>query len=332
MKLQPFTKKWLLSTFVLLMLVIIVIPLLWWNMRSSLPSGLYVEKQVGSVGVEMGEHEWGLEFALPVQWKKASPWEDIPILDEITLLNSYGDIIASVRGKFPLKVEVNKDNLLTERLISGEIELSINGERILDDRGFTLRTPLSSTIQASYFPHELRLSFNGEQMIFPMKGSYKIFPIIETMTDYRPSAWHVEGMMVHQDEGSNITKGYIVKLQGPKGSTLKDILFWLPGMTNEYYSNHVLYSLDENWDRYDFDQFEGEPLSLALTIKSNNLLVYFPITDEIRTNINKTIVHVRPYFTFLDEDNIEYYTGGSGSVGPFEDGISKEELLIAPQN
>jgi hypothetical protein len=217
-------KKWLITIF--LLLGIVTVPLIWWNMQSSVSSGVYPEKHAGSVVIKVEDDSPMTGFKLPMQWIKSYPWEDPPNLENITLLNEDGEVIAAIEGKYRLEVDSNQ-NKWNKRVVGAEIELYLNGERLVEEDGIITK-PISNTLENTFLPDQLSLTYKGRKVIFPMDHTYKIFPITKLNYD-SVSKWEMEGLMPFPDADTSINKGFIVKLKGLQNSTLIDILFWLPG-------------------------------------------------------------------------------------------------------
>ena len=211
-----------------------------------------------------------------------------------------------------------------------DIEFYINGESFTESNGISTKQ-LSDTLSDFYLPEKLIMKSKGETYHFPMKDTYKIIPIPKKSNNYS-HGWNLEGMIPFIDEDTNRLKGFVVELEGPKDSILEDILFWLPGMPDEYIKSETVYSLSDDMDQYlNNHNFEGKPLTLPLKIKSDVILIYFPITADIEEKVNDSIIHLKPYFKFANKQGMEYLTGGSGSIGLFDKNKELEHLLIEPE-
>lgn len=307
-------KKWVI---IALLIMVVMVPIIWWSIQASVPSGIYPVKHGGSLVLEYEDNSSMVEFRLPVKWVKTYPWDDLPVLEEINLLDNEGDTIASIVGDYTLWI-IPEQNKWNKRLVDGEIEFFINGEQVKEDGGMTA-TPKSNSIKGTYIPSQLKFAFENETYTFSLENSYKLY-LIPLLNNDSTTSWRVERLMPLHEHGTFTTKGYLVDLIGSKGATLEDILFWLPGMTVDYYNGKALYSYDVDINQFlnENDTFQGEQLNLPLKLESNHLLLYFPITKEIRSQVKNSFVHFIPYFKFSGEDGNVYYNGGMGSIGPLD--------------
>jgi hypothetical protein len=318
-------KKWLISIFSIVGMVVISIT--WWFLQSPVSSGIYLEKHTGSEVIEIEENETMMEFSLPVQWVKSHPWEKPPVLNDVVLRDQHGEVIASIQGEYPLSID-ERDNDWKARMAPGTIELYINGERTPMDGGFSI-TSISDSLQNEYLLNQLHLSFKGEELVFSMDNSFKLLPTEKKGANLR-HRWEVQTLRPLHDEQDE-TQGLIIRLEGPADSVLEEILFWLSGMSEDYFENHVLYSFDGNIDE-NMDEkykFEGETLTLPLTLTSEELTLFLPYTPSILAEIEHSIVHLGPFILISDKDHQEYYSGGMRTRGPYDH--NWEGYLIEPQ-
>ena len=311
-----------------LLIGLVLIFSIWWILKPSASAGVYPEKHAGSVVLEIKDDESMLLFQLPVRWIKSHPWEDSPIFEDIKLLNKDGTTIASINGQYQLKVDPNQDH--RNNHMRAEIEFYINGESFTESNGISTKQ-LSDTLLDFYLPEQLIMTSKGETYHFSMKDTYKIIPIQKKSTNYS-HGWNIEGMMPFIDEDTNGVKGFVVELEGPRDSILEDILFWLPGMPDDYLKSKTVFSMSDDMDQYlNNHTFEGKPLTLPLKIESDVILIYFPITADIEEKVNDSYIHLKPYFKFENKQGMDYVTGGSGSTGQFDKNRKFEHLLIEPE-
>ncbi|MFD1737146.1 hypothetical protein ACFSCX_11350 [Bacillus salitolerans] len=151
-----------------------------------------------------------------------------------------------------------------------------------------------------------------------MDKSFKLLPLEKKDANLR-QRWEVQSLWPLRDDQDE-TKGMIIQLVGPADSVLEEILYWLPGMSEDYFKNHVLYSFDANIDE-NMDEtykFEGETVTLQLTLTSEELTLFLPYTPSIMAEIEHSIVHLGPYFLISDKDHQEYYSGGMKTWGPYD--------------
>lgn len=322
-------KKFLMIFFLLFGVVVISFSV-WWNLQSSVPGGVYLERQAGSVILEVDGNLSMTVFELPVYWVKSYPWEEPPVIEDITMLNQDGTVIASLRGEYIVEVD-SRFNHWHTRSVATDIELYINGESIADKSRSVTTRPLSDTLQETYIPEQITITVKGEVLRFSMKDTYHIIPL-KKETIKTIQGWNLEGSMYVFEE-TNKSIGFIVELTGRSGAILKDILFWLPGMTEDYNQTEILYSLHGDMDQYlnNRNDFEGKPITFPLKIDSNKMLIYFPFTPDIEKLVNGSVIHLHPYFKFSkNETGQGYYTGGSGMTGSFNKDSKVEDQLIKP--
>jgi len=321
-------KKFFILIFLLFGVVVVSFSI-WWNTQSSVPGGVYLEKHAGSVILEVDGDLPIPVFELPVRWVKSHPWEDPPVIEDITMLNQDGTVITSLKGEYKVWVD-SRFNEWHTRSVATHIELYINGGSVADKSGVATM-PLFDTLKESYLPEELSITINGEVLRFSMKDTYHIIPIKKE--DIKSiQGWGLEGSMYVFDETYK-SKGFIVELTGRSGAILKDILFWLPGMTENYNQTEILYSLEEDLDQYlnNSNGFEGKPITFPLKIDSNAMLIYFPFTPDMEKLLNGSVIHLHPYFKFSKSETGQgYYTGGSGMTGSFNKDSEVEDELIMP--
>lgn len=321
-------KKFLMIFFLLFGVVVISFSV-WWNMESSVQGGVYLENHAGSVFLEVDTDTSMPVFELPVRWVKSHPWEDPPVIEDITMLNKDGTTITSLRGEYKIEVD-SRYYQWHNRKVATDIELYINGGSIADKSGVATM-PLSDTLQEIYIPEHLSITIKGEVFSFPMKDTYQIIPIKKEAINSM-QGWGLEGSMHVLDE-TNKPKGFIVKLTGRSGAILKDILFWLPGMAEDYSQTEILYSLSGDMDQYlnNRNEFEGKPITYPLKMESNEILIYFPFTPDMKNVVNESVIHLFPHFKYSNsETGRDYYTGGSGMSGSRNKDRKVEDELIKP--
>lgn len=139
--------------------------------------------------------------------------------------------------------------------------------------------------------------------------------------------------MYLENPNSKIPKGFIVYLAGPVEQALEEILFWLPGMSENYLTSKVLYSFGENLEQYMNyeEEFEGIPLSLPLTLTDHRMLIYFPFTDDIKQKTIDSLAHIMPSFIFKNTNEEIYHFGGAGMIGSLDRESSRENLILFPK-
>ncbi|MBB6452669.1 hypothetical protein HNQ94_001115 [Salirhabdus euzebyi] len=318
-------KKMLFS--LLFVFIVLFIAFFLWRIQSPLDSGIYVQKHGGSIPLEVEEHLPMGTLQLPIFWVKPHPWAKAPIVEDISLLDQNGKIIAIIEGEYHIdSIDVN--NSWQKRVVEADVEVEINGHSSMEDFGKTT-IPISENMEDSYTLSALHLTYKEEKLQYPLEDTIKVFPYSSQNVD-NPSNSGVEGYVTLLD--NNKVKGYILKLVGSPNEILNGILFWLPGMSEDYMEQHVLVSYEDSLDSYlnDKKEFSGEPLTLPHRLKSSKLLLYFPVTEEIKENSKNSIVHIMPYFEFKTGDGQLYVNGGTGGIGPFIKDRKWEQHVIKP--
>lgn len=183
-----------------------------------------------------------VDFEIPVRWIKSHPWEKVPSLKNITLTDENGKAISTIQGEFRLLVE-NRENQWHKRNVSATLEMSINGEHIVTEIGYVTK-PLSDTLQDEYFIEQLDMTYKGHNLLYLMKNTYKLIPTFN-LSNLSVEKWRVDDSIPVRDADSN-TQGYIYELTGQENMVLEEILFWLPGVTDEHFKNKILYSFSGN--------------------------------------------------------------------------------------
>ncbi|MBU9720153.1 MULTISPECIES: hypothetical protein [Bacillaceae] len=317
-------KKWLILFSIILA---IIIPLLWWHQLVPVPSGVYPEKHTGVVVLDMEDDVDVITYELPVRWIKTHPWESRPTLKNIQLIDSDNDIISKTKGEMSIHVN-DHDNKWHERNIPAVIEIPINGERLV--RETTHVTTSIDSMKEHYFLKQLNMTYKGEEVSFPMENTYKLVPISNLSANTTSNTWNIEGAIQVLDDLH--TEGFIYHLSGPVNAVLEDILFWLPGMNDDYHENEILYSFEGSeryWDQP--SEFKGDPIELPLTLETGELLLYFPFTEEIVEEIKDSLYRSMPFLK-MNDGGLKYYTGISGmDSGLFDRGEKWENHLIMPK-
>ncbi|GAA0337736.1 hypothetical protein GCM10008967_29990 [Bacillus carboniphilus] len=317
-------KRWVVALFLILLLFT---PMIWWYFQAPIASGLYPEKGAGSIVLEESILENTADLVLPAVWIRSSPWEDPPNIEHVELVGQNGGTIGTIDGEYTLRVD--PETPWHQRVVTTQIEMTVNGEIIARKGGKSI-TPLSNTLESEYLIEELNLSFEGESLSFPMTNTYKIHTIIENR-GYSSGFWRQEGMMYLYDQEIEERMGIIINLRGPSTAKLEEIIFWLPGMPDDYYMQYPRYSYEDTLDDYlNNDTFEGKPLTVPFTFTKPNALIYLPFTEEMKEKMKGAKVYLLPYFTFSTSDNQVYHTGGGGSVGRWGQDIDWKEKLIMP--
>lgn len=322
-------KKFFMILLLLFGLVVISFTV-WWNVQSSVPGGVYLENHAGSVFLEVDADSTMTVFELPVRWVKSYPWEEPPIIEDITMLNKDGTTISSLRGKYKVEVD-SRFNQWHTRSVATKIELYINGES-MGDKSSMRTKPISDTLQETYIPEQLSIMVKGEVLRFSMKDTYRIL-LIKKEAMQSTNGWNSEGLKIVIDNDTVKAKGFIIKLAGSSGAILKEILFWLPGMAEDYKHTEILYSLAGDIDQSlnNSNEFEGKPITYPLKVDSKEMLIYFPFTPDMDKVVNESMVHLTPYFKFSNKEaGQDYFIGGSGMSGSFNKDREVEDELIKP--
>ncbi|ADU28895.1 hypothetical protein [Evansella cellulosilytica] len=315
-------KKWMLLITLLLLAIFLI---WWWMSKAPVSSGIYPERQAGLIVIEIDEEERMVDFHLPVRWIKTQPWEQPPMIDDAILYNEKGEVIAHIEGEFILEIDERR-NAWNRRNVPAIIPFSINGEKVIHETGEILY-PLNDALYENYYVDRLELTFNDERLTFHMESTYKLHPLMEENDDI-PNG-EVESTMPLRDQDTETNIGFLVQLSG---ATIEDIMYWLPGMDENYIKNDMLVSEDAVMDDYlqGSASFEGENFSLPLELESNRALLFFPYTDKMVKEVEQSIIHTIPYFKISDTDGT-YIIGGAGTIYPFDREKEWEELLILPK-
>jgi hypothetical protein len=322
-------KKRLLLIFIL---IIIVLPIIWWSTQSSLPSGVHLEKEAGLIVAKIEENEQTAPFHIPVTWVNAYPWEKPPVLKDMVLLDETGEKIASIQGELTLDDPFFQPRNWYDREVHGELIFELNADKIMDSSGFTIK-PFSTNLREMYIPSEIQLTYQGEQLSYSFDNKLKLFTFKQNY-DVINQAWQTNShKYATESKGNNLEiTGLFFNVSGQLNSRIEEILFWLPGMPEDYYENYVQYTFDKGaiQEAHTTGELVGETLSLPLEMSSSNVLFFFPFTDEMKDSNGDSTIYLIPYLKTVDESGKVYYHGGSGSVGPIigDDNREFQSILI----
>ncbi|WP_096271618.1 hypothetical protein [Paucisalibacillus globulus] len=317
-------KKYLV---IIIPLLLITIPIIWWNTQSSIPSGVHLEKEAGSIVIQVEEDELIAPFHIPVTWVKAHPWEKPPVLEDLVLLGETGEKIANIKGKLILDEPNFPPSNWYHREVHGEIIFELNADKELRKNGFVIYPFPDNDLQELYIPSELQLTYEGEILSLSLDKELRLYPIKQNSDIIKPS-WQTNSQFnAVNSRGNNIDfKGFFLNIKGKTGSRIEEILFWLPGMPEDYYESYVQYTFDRE-AMHEADttgEFIGESLSLPLEMSTSNILLYFPFTDEMKESIGDHVIYLMPYLKTVDESGNVYFHGGSGSIGAYSPDEDRE--------
>ncbi|MCT8139446.1 hypothetical protein H1D32_18090 [Anaerobacillus sp. CMMVII] len=321
-------KKWVV--FIISSITVLIL-LLWWHNEAPVSGGIYPEKHTGLEMVVVDDGDIMVPITLPVRWIKSYPWEKVPTIYEVQLIDEGNDIFASLTGEYKLQIPYPEESKWYDRNILGEIELHLNGAMVAEEWGITTNA-IESTLEREFLLNRITLNSKNKRLDFLIENNYR-YELITQDTEVE-SQWQMEGLQyLFVEDDYYVATGFIVRLSGSKGHQLEKIGFWLPGMSNEYYDGSVLYSYNPNTDQYNnsTSEFKGEVLKLPHKIDANSLLIYFPFTKEIMTASGDSLVRLKPYFQFTDVHGASYYAGGvQGSGGPLNRSVPWNEHMYLP--
>src|SRR5690554_2783982 len=101
-----------LSMLIIVILIVLTVPFIWWYMQSPFSSGLYPEKRAGLVVMEVDEEDKVVPFNLSVRWIKSHPWEKTPVFESVMLFDQEGDIIATAEGHVDVNIQSEQNSWL----------------------------------------------------------------------------------------------------------------------------------------------------------------------------------------------------------------------------
>lgn len=315
-----------------IMAVVGIFPLafmIWWYSEAPVRGGIYPEKHKGLEVVVIDEEEFMVPITLPVRWIKTHPWEKPPVINEISFIDDSDKIFAALGGEYELRIPHSSEVKWYNRNVGGEVELYLNGASFAEV-GSISTTTIKESLEKEFALNQISMTVKNKKVKFPVDNHYKYRLITKNEQD---TSQGLEGYMYFFVGGNyDLPEGFLVRLAGMSGQTLEKILFWLPGMTNDYYEGEVLYHYDHDFDQYNnaTDQFDGEQLSLPLEIKNSSLLIYFPFTPEIMEVSGDSLVRLMPYFHLKNSNGDRYYVGGSGSIGSLDRRLPWNELIYIP--
>ncbi|TMW71402.1 hypothetical protein [Alteribacter natronophilus] len=303
---------------------------IWWQLQSPLASGVYPVDGNGLNLVFVDAGEETAEFVLPVTWVKAHPFQAIPEVEDVELRDGTGQVIAIIEGE--VEVEILYEGSWYERYGLANLSLSLNGHREIIDGGSREMLIREDGLAEVYDLSEMTWVFKGEHQRFDLTDSYRV-RMIENEDGNRSfpdDGWDFNGHVPIQEEGDAYSTGYVFSMTGPSGHTLEEIIAWLPGMEDDYFEEELKVQLgaaDSDLDEYmDGGTFTGETVTFPLELSEEELLIYFPITGEIRDAIGEGRYTMAPVYRIRDDEGDVYYTGFGGGGGEFYD-----EQVILPQ-
>ncbi|RXI99847.1 hypothetical protein DS745_13275 [Anaerobacillus alkaliphilus] len=300
---------------------------IWWNSEAPVGGGVYPEKQVGVELLVVEEGSLLVPMTLPVRWIKTYPWEQTPVLNEISLFDEEGNIISAIGGEYKLRIPHEYD--WYDRNIQGEIELYLNGASFAEE-GSISTTTLKDSVNTMYSLNRISLVNNQKRRNFPIDNNYQYHLKPEIGIE---KLWEMQGLMYFfLDQNFDTPNGFLITLTGKPGHSLEEIGFWLPGMPPNYFEEHVQYNYTSNTDQYNnsSEDFVGENLFFPETLEERSMVIYFPFTPEMIDAAGDSLLRLMPYFHLRNEVGESYFTGGYGSIGPLDRTISWGEFIYKP--
>ncbi|WP_078553454.1 hypothetical protein [Bacillus alkalicellulosilyticus] len=322
-------KKWFVA-FILFFFLLLVSSLLWYT-QASTSSGIYPEKHTGLVGLPF-DGTSSLEYELPVRWIKSHPWEKEPIIEDLLLYDQTGIQIAKITGQYQID---SHDHNWYERNVGGYIQLYLQGEMTADSSRHSVIWNYES-LPTSFQPSKLTMTYGGKQATFSLKDQLRIVPIpTDDFLPYENDILGVQGIMFFNelDNTQQQPNGLLVTLSHHENVILEDLLFWLPGMTDDYFEKEASYIFDITADEFSnsTELFSGEPLLFPLELSGHTTTVlYFPFTEAIKEQNSDSNTRFIPYITYSTSKGERYLTGGGGMVGPLNREKQWKDLFILP--
>ncbi len=304
-----------------------MVPFIWWGDQSDLPNGIHFEKQSGSIVMQVDD-SFTAPFQIPVVWVKSHPWEKPPVINNLLLLNQSGEKIAAINGEYHLENSLSQRSNWYEREVRGEVEFILNGDKTMDDFGYTTK-PISNTLKESYVPTELQLTYEGNPYVYTFDKLLKLLTFHENNYELN-SSWEIDSFYFHhQGEPEPKIKGLFLEANVIPDTKLEEILLWLPGMPEDYFEEYAQYTFDTDSIQASntTSSFGGKPLTLPLEISSSNILLYFPFTDEMVETIGGSTLNLFPHFKVEDKNGNIFYRDGGGMVGKLSDEDDHKEFL-----
>ena len=326
MKSNTVHKKWkkIGIGLILLMLLMILGGILWWEFQSPVSSGLYVERESAYHLMEKDSASH-MDFAIPVVWVRSSPLDDHTEVENVSLIDHQGNEVFIVEGSYYFRPDSGEDRWFN-RVVRGEIELPLNIIRIVDDWGI-MNEPLGD-LKETYRLDSLLLTHKEEELAFSLQDRYSL-QVMEYQPSPGPEAGEMNGFSPIYDE-DDVLIGFIYELERVRDHEITKVHYWLPGMDESYFERLRIEGDQTRDDAYlnAFEGFEGDLLSMPHRIDHSRILVYFPITEEIEEKADKSILRIMPYFEMKKPDGETYFIGGGGQWGPYPRNTPWHEMLI----
>ena len=303
--------------------LIIIGGVLWWQFQSPVSSGLYLERESAFHFIER-ESDFHLDFTVPVVWVRSSPFDNHTEVENVSLIDDEGNEVFKVEGSYYFRPGAEEDRRFN-RVVRGRMELPLNVLRTVEEWGI-MNEPLGE-LKEEYRFDALNLTYKGETLEFSLEERYEV-KIIEPQPSPGSDAGEMLGFSPKYDE-DDVLIGFIYELERVRDHELTKVHYWLPGMDEDYF-DLLRIEGNQRMDKYqnDFEGFEGDILNMPYRIDASRILVYFPITEEIKEKADKSILKIMPCFEMKKPDGEAYFIGGGGQWGPFPRNTPWHEMLI----
>ena len=205
-------------------------------MQASVSGGLYPEKRAGLEVVEINEGDTMAEISFPVRWIKNTPFEKPPTINEIKFLDENNEVFALMEG--PLQLRIPYKYKWHERNTYGEIEVFLNGHRVVKGEHSSVIRPIENELPYEFKLSSVVMTVNEKEYEFSFEERYR-YQFVQKGKNRTDGLQALFNYFTDLHLNS-LPKGLVVNLTGLKGQTLEDIMFWLPGMHDNYFGNEVL--------------------------------------------------------------------------------------------
>lgn len=260
-----------------------------WFSSPNLMSGVYLLKKGGVDPFNNSSYSY---IRIPIIWVKKNPFSPRPDIQRICIYDTKNKLIAAIeKGKdfdtfgFPIKwfdkiskptyihIDISKwkDKKEGEVIAFKKVELTIDNQ--------LLTYNLGNTYKMINMPYE---KINQSES----KISYEDVTLLDRSTNDK-----------------DVEKAFIFEINSKKDEELKNIVFWFPGMTNEYFKNSISYGDKKGVD----GKVVYKRLSLPQKIKKGKSYFKINFTDAL-WNKGKTFYELsEPILIFKDSKKKNYY-------------------------